>query len=173
MSRPLRAAIACALCISCISCSPKTVWHADARTLCHGRVCYEVGPLGSGWRTVHKEAAQIGFFNDATGAVIQSNATCRDDAEAAPLDALTRQLLIGYTERHILESHTVPLAGREALRTRVAAKLDGVPIMLELYVLKRNGCVFDLSYVAPPDSYARSERDFARFVSGFADARGS
>jgi hypothetical protein len=33
--------------------------------------------------------------------------------------------------------------------------------------------VFDLSYVAPTDRYRRGERDFARFVDGFVDLRGS
>ncbi|HEX8953495.1 MAG TPA: hypothetical protein VF945_16680, partial [Polyangia bacterium] len=66
---------------------------------------------------------------------------------------------------------TVPLDRREALRTRVTAKLDGVPMTLELYVVKRDGCIFDLSYAAPPDAFERGAADFRRFVDGFGDAR--
>ena len=139
--------------------------------ICAGDVCYRVGALDERWRLVHQKGTAVGFYNDAVGAVIEANATCRDDADAAPLRALTRQLLIGYTERNIEEQQKVPLDQREALRTRVTAKLDGVPMTLELYVMKRNGCIFDLSYAAPPDAFARGAGDFQRFVDGFADVR--
>ena len=85
--------------------------------------------------------------------------------------ALTRQLLIGYTDRDVESQEKVALDEREALRTRVTARLDGVPMTLELYVMKRNGCIFDLSYAAPPDAFARGLPDFRRFVDGFADVR--
>jgi len=143
----------------------------DAERVCAGHVCYRIPQLGDRWRLVHQEGASVGYFSDAAGAVIEANATCRDDAEAAPLGALTRQLLIGYTERHIQSQTTVPLDEREALHTVVDAKLDGVPVTLDLYVMKRNGCIFDLSYAAPPDSFARGAADFQRFVDGFADVR--
>jgi len=139
--------------------------------ICAGKVCYKVGALPDGWRLVHQEGAAVGFFSEAVGGVIEANATCRDDADAAPLKALTRQLLIGYTERAIEKQEVVPLDAREALRTRVNAKLDGVPMTLELYVMKRDGCIFDLSYAAPPDKFGRGSAAFTEFVDGFGDAR--
>ena len=139
--------------------------------VCDGKLCYRVGELGRGWRLVHQEKAAVGFFNDDVGAVVEANATCRDDAEAAPLRSLTQQLLIGYTDRQVRSQQTVPLARREALHTRAIAKLDGVPMDLDLYVLKRNGCVFDLSYAAPPATAARGVPDFERFGAGFVDER--
>ena len=120
---------------------------------------------------MHQEGTAVGFFSDSVGGVIEANATCRDDADAAPLRALTRQLLIGYTDRNVESQDKVSLDEREALHTRVDAKLDGVPMTLDLYVMKRNGCIFDLSYAAPPDAFARGAADFQRFVDGFADVR--
>jgi hypothetical protein len=160
-----------AVAAGCAAKLPPGHWDASARRVCAGHVCYVVGTLDDSWRLVHQESAAVGWFSDRAGAVIESNATCRDDAEAAPLTALTRELLVGYTERHILDEKLVPLLRREALRTRVTAKLDGVPMTLEIYVVRRNGCVFDLSYAAPPDLFAVAAPDFARFVAGFADAR--
>jgi hypothetical protein len=143
----------------------------DGDRVCAGRVCYHIGALPEGWRLVHQESASVGFFSEAVGGVIAANATCRDDAEASPLTTLTGQMLIGYTDRKIESQTTVPLDGREALRTRVGVKLDGVPMTLDLYVMKRNGCIFDLSYAAPPATFAGGERAFHGFVDGFADAR--
>jgi hypothetical protein len=143
----------------------------DADRVCAGKVCYRVGALGGKWRLVHQESASVGFFSDEVGGVIEANATCRDDAEAAPLSTLMHQMLIGYTDRKIESQVTVPLDQREALRTRIAVRLDGVPMTLDVYVMKRNGCIFDLSYAAPPDAFARGAADFQRFVDGFADVR--
>jgi hypothetical protein len=144
---------------------------AGGDRVCAGNVCYRVGALPASWRVVHLEGPAVGYYSDTVGGVIEANATCRDDAEASPLPALTRQLLIGYTERTIESQTTVGLDAREALRTRVHAKLDGVPVTLELYVMKRDGCIFDLSYAAPPADFARGSADFAAFIDGFADAR--
>jgi hypothetical protein len=160
-----------AVAAGCAAKLPPGRWDAAARRVCAGRVCYIVGPLDDSWRLVHQESAAAGWFNDRAGAIIASNASCHDDAEAAPLGALTRQLLVGYTERRILDEEMVPFAQREAQRTHLIAKLDGVPMELEIYVLRRDGCVFDLSYAAPPGSFAVAAPDFARFVAGFVDAR--
>ena len=169
------AAVVASLAILVTGCAHAPRGHVEARgdhdRVCAGDVCYQVGELGAAWQHVRTEQGAVGFYNPQLGGVIEANATCRDDADAAPLRALTRQLLIGYTERHIEEQKTVPLDEREALRTRVSAKLDGVPMTLELYVMKRNGCIFDLSYAAPPDAFGRGADDFQRFVDGFADVR--
>jgi hypothetical protein len=139
--------------------------------VCAGKVCYRVGALPDGWRLVHQEGASVGYYSDAVGGVIEANATCRDDAEATPLLSLTQQMLIGYTDRKVESQATVPLDAREALRTRVGVKLDGVPMTLDLFVMKRNGCIFDLSYAAPPGAFGRGHAAFQGFVDGFADVR--
>jgi hypothetical protein len=138
----------------------------ESRQLCAGDDCYRFGEL-PGWRIVREKNGEVAFFDDQFGAVAQINATCRQDAEAASLEVLLRHLLIGYTDVEVREQEKVRLAEREALHTVIAARLDGVPIVLDLYVVKRNGCVFDLSMAAPPERYPRASADFARFVSGF------
>lgn len=148
-----------------------THYNPEAGQVCYRRVCYRVGALGKDWQPIKTEKAAIGFFNPQLGAVIESNATCRADAEAAPLKALTRQLLIGYTDRQVRMSESISLDGRAALHTVVDARLDGVPMVLDMYVLKRDGCIFDLTLAAPPDRYDAARPELSRFVGGFADAR--
>jgi hypothetical protein len=60
------------------------------------------------------------------------------------------------------------LDGREALQTQLLAKLDGVAKRYEVFVLKKNGCVYDFIHVAPPDAPADGRRRFVAFVQGFA-----
>ena len=160
-----------------VACHPvRATWSASEQRLCStglagGAACYRVGPLGPGWRVIRVARRQIGFFNDALDAIAQANVTCREDSDAAPLVTLTRQLLIGYTDQRTRAIHEERLAGRGALHTVVDARLDGVPRVLDLHVLKRNGCIFDLSLAAPPDRYAAAAPPFAAFVAGFTDER--
>ena len=139
--------------------------------MCDGDHCFTVGALPSRWRQVQQEGLEIGFFDDLANAAIQGNSTCRDDVDLAPLSSLTSQLLLGYTARTIRSESLVPLDRREALHTIVDARLDGVPIVLDLYVTKRDNCIYDLSLAAPPLSYARAQADFTSFVTGFAGGR--
>jgi hypothetical protein len=142
-------------------------------------VSYEVGSLQAGWRRV-----EVARENDAAwshgklASVVQVNASCNPELDI-PHEALTGHLMIGFTEREYESQQRVPLAAREALRTHVRAKLDGVPRELLLYVLKKNGCVYDFVLVGPPDErFDRARDDFERLVQGFGTrpaegARGS
>jgi hypothetical protein len=49
----------------------------------------------------------------------------------------------------------------------VAGKLDGVPVEMDLVVLKKDGCTFDLTYTAAPDRFEDRREDFRRFVREF------
>jgi hypothetical protein len=143
--------------------------HYDAaeRRVCTRDTCYRMGEL-PGWELLRHKNGEVAFYRSEFDAIAQANATCRDDAEAASLEVLMRHLLIGYTDVQVQEEERVRLNGREALHHVVQARLDGVPMMLDLYVLKRNGCIFDLSLAAPPGRYSSVQRDFEHFVAGFS-----
>ena len=151
---------------------PRGHYSAEEHRVCVGDVCYHFGAL-PGWRVIRQKGGAIAFFNDQTNTVAQANATCRDDAEVASLEVLMRHLLIGYTEVHARSSERVWVADREALHDVYDARLDGVPVVLDLYVIKRNGCIFDLSLAAAPDDYDTERAAFTRFVAGFSEERKS
>jgi hypothetical protein len=129
---------------------------------------YRIGELGEGWRRVRVgDRNDLAWYSESLSAIVQLNATCDPDADV-PLVALTNHLLIGFTEREIRDQRTVPMDGREALRTHVVARLDGVPRELLLYVLKKNDCVYDFALIGRPGgSFERAIEVFERFVGGF------
>ena len=90
-----------------------------------------------------------------------------------PLTALRNHLMIGFTERIVLDEELVAMDGREALRTHYSAKLDGVPRDILLQILKKDGCVYDFALVTPPGpSFAEALVDFDRLLSGFETTTG-
>lgn len=127
-----------------------------------------VEPKGD-WRRVGFDDNDLAWAS-STGQLISINATCSDH-EDPQLQVLTNHLLIGFTEREWIEQTKFQLDGREALRSRVKAKLDGVPTMLDLVVLKKNGCVHDFSYVSPLGQEAQHQAEFDALVAGFQQER--
>jgi len=90
--------------------------------------------------------------------------------EDVPLDVLTNHLLFGVEV--LRESRDfVTLSGREAQRSHLLGTVDGVAVEMELIVLKKDGCTYDLQLVTAPADFAARRTDFAAFGRGFAVPR--
>lgn len=129
-----------------------------------------VEPLGSEWRRVSFEDNDLAWVSGKSGHLISINATCTGH-EDPPLDVLTNHLVIGFTNREWVSKTPFKLDDRDALRSKVLAKLDGVPVSLDLVVLKKNGCVHDFTYVSPVGSEGAYAKEFEALVSGFRQER--
>ncbi len=129
---------------------------------------YRVGQLDGSWTRVRVEGENdLAWQNRRLNAIIQVNASC-DPSMDVPLRSLTNHLLIGFTERSLQSQQLLPMDGREALRTRLTAKLDGVRRELVLTVLKKDGCVYDFSLIASdPESAVRAIGDYDAVLAGF------
>lgn len=132
-----------------------------------GEVHFRVGRLSAAWRRVEVTGNDLSFHNDAVSGVIAVNGEC-DREKDPPLRQLLMQLVIGFTEREIVLEELLPLDRREAMHAIVEAKLDGVPMMLDLYVLKKDECLYDFSYVAPPATFDGARAEYEAFVMQFA-----
>jgi hypothetical protein len=131
-----------------------------------GPLAFRIGPLPSEWRRVQVGEGQLAFHHDEGGTIL-AHATCEARGDA-PLDVLTNHLLFGIEEPREQSRTPLSLDGRRALRTRVDGALDGVPIALDLVVLKKDSCTYDLELASSPEVFARRQADFERFFAGFA-----
>ncbi|MGZ3457923.1 MAG: hypothetical protein ACXU86_05380 [Archangium sp.] len=137
-------------------------------------VSYRVGPLPTVWAPAKVSGEDLAWYTEDTGHALSVNATCHGQGDTdAPLDVLTRHLLMGFTERLEVEQQKVVVDEREALRSYYRAKLDGVPVELLLLVLKKDDCVYDFTYVAPLGRFEERVADFESLVRGFHAERTS
>ena len=91
-----------------------------------------------------------------------------------PLTALRSHLMIGFTERDVIEEEVIPMDGREALRTHFRARLDGVPRDILLQILKKDDCVYDFGLITPPGpNFDEALRDFDGVLDGFTTMTGA
>jgi hypothetical protein len=137
------------------------VYHGDTMN-------FRTGAIPPGWRKVDDQDTLLAFRDAGRDLVISVNGRCGKDGDDVPLRALTEHLFLYFTERQIEDQRRLELDGREALRTELSAKLDGVARRFVVYVLKKNGCVYDFILIAPPTLDPAAKGEFDRFVSGFA-----
>jgi hypothetical protein len=138
----------------------------DGAVLRKGEVAVHVGPVPSSWRRVDVDGADLAFRDDAREGSTLFDVRCGRRDDDAPLSVLTEHLVMGTTDRQFETEETIPFDGREALRSVLRAKLDGVPMQYEMYVVKKDGCVYDIVYVASPERFAEGAADFERFARG-------
>ena len=150
-----------------------TVGCATTGTLKNGvyygeQTSYRVGPLSSDWTPVTVDHQNdLAWHSEAKGAVMHVDSDC-DPALDIPLTALRSHLLIGFTEREVVDEEVVPMDDREALRTHLNAKLDGVPREILLQILKKDDCVYDFGLITPPgEVFEAALSDFDQMLAGF------
>lgn len=132
----------------------------------NGPLAFRIGALPSEWRRVQVADGQLTFHHDDGGTIL-AHATCEARGDAS-LNVLTNHLLFGIEEPRERSRTPLSLDGRRALRTRVDGALDGVPISLDLVVLKKDSCTYDLELASSPEVFDRRQTDFERFFTGFA-----
>jgi hypothetical protein len=135
----------------------------DGQVYRSGEFAFRVGPVPRSWRAIEVDGTLLAFRDDADAATVAVSGRCGLDGDDVPLEALTQHLFLHFTERTLVSQERLDLDGRAALRTELVARLDGVPMFYRVYVLKKDGCVYDLVHV----SNQRDGEDFDRFARGF------
>lgn len=140
--------------------------HVQNGVLEKGGARITLGPVPPEWRPLRVDGADVAYRDDARQGSTLFDVRCGGRDDDAPLSVLTEHLIMGTTEREYDSQETIPFDGREALHTLMRAKLDGVPMQYDIYVMKKDGCVYDLVYVAPPDRFAQGAPAFEAFARG-------
>lgn len=106
---------------------------------------------------------------------ISINATCGTVPPDRPVDIVSRHLLFGIRNKHILRQDRRVMSGHEALEVVLRGELRDQDLVLHGYTVKNSHCVYDLVLVAVPEDYWEVDEDFETVVRGFrlsrADAR--
>lgn len=157
------ARLACALVIfgSALGCSSTPF---DGHVFRKGDVAFRLQHLPQGWRHIEVSDTALAFRDDENAATVAINGRCGRDADDVPLQSLTQHLFLQFTDRQLGDQELFPLDGREALRTEMVAKLDGVPKYFHVVVLKKDGCVYDFLQIA---NQQQESGEFLDFVRGF------
>jgi len=137
----------------------------DGQTFKNGELAFRVGPVPGEWEQIQAENTLIAFRDREDATTVALNGRCGKDGDDVPLESLTHHLFLQFTDRQVTRQEKLALDGREALRTELRAKLDGVPKHFVVVVLKKDGCVYDFLRIGSDET---GVEEFERFVRGFA-----
>jgi hypothetical protein len=133
-----------------------------------GDVAFRTSPPPAEWQRLDVPQGSLAFRDEANDATIAVNGRCGKDSDDVPLRSLTEHLFFQFTDRVVERQEVVPFDEREAMHTVMTAKLDGVPKKFDVWVLKKDGCVYDLLYIARPSSFDAGVTSFRQFARGFS-----
>lgn len=156
----------------CIACGGTTPTFDSGVFRAPNGVAFRVGETPSAWHRVDTGDASLAFRDDH-GASVLVDGRCNLRGDDIPLIALTNQLVIGTTEREYLLEETIPFDRREVRHTVMRAKLDGVMMVWDLYVMKKDACVYDIVYVSPPERFESGRAAFEKFAGEFRTVESS
>ncbi|MFH0799297.1 MAG: hypothetical protein V2A66_03850 [Pseudomonadota bacterium] len=128
---------------------------------------YRVGILPDGWERTHPPVRTISFYNPSLRSSIATDAYCGKSVGERRLETLGGEIISAFDDRHMQSETKFDLDGRGALRQRVSGKEDGVPVVVDLVIVKKDGCVFDMYAVMPPDADPAATADFEAFYGEF------
>ncbi len=135
----------------------------------HKAQAYDIGSLNAPWK-IQSQKKEDGpdkiFVSEQTGSVIAVNSLC-DRYKDSSLRTLTKDLTRSYSDEEFVKQESLYVDEREALKTSVKGKMDGVPMESVYVVLKKNDCLFDFSLHAKDQLTDQERNDFDSFIAGF------
>jgi hypothetical protein len=135
----------------------------------HSSKGYRVVIPGNEWAPFDESPADLELRHRASPVGMAIHAMCEGAAPRRATDVLARQLLIGLRDRSVIERGSTEIAGRPASRAVLDGRLDGstTRVRMETMVMTDGRCVYDFTYVAPPETFDATRADFTRFVDSF------
>jgi hypothetical protein len=140
--------------------------HFNGSVYDDGKLHFRTGPIPGEWRQIEADGTLLAFHAERAPVTVALNGRCGVDGDDVPLASLTQHLFLQFTDRKQLSQQELQLDGRAALRTELVGKLDGVPKHFLVYVLKKDGCVYDFWRIS--EAEADDAASFEAFVRGFS-----
>lgn len=131
----------------------------------HDRFTVRVPPPR--WQLESLDGAALVFRNPELDAGISLRVDC-DQPESGPLRWVAQHLFFGLSDKEIDQRAPVTLSGVPGIRTRMHARLDHQPVEVDGVTLRREECLYDFAYVAPPERFEEGRPDFDAFVQSWA-----
>lgn len=125
---------------------------------------YRVTPLPN-WKAIDRFESDKAFRLPSNN-VVTITSSCKGVSEV-PLDVLTRQLLIGGRNLEWVEKRNISVDGANGLFSRLRATYDNVRAYLIVFVLPKEGCVYDFSLMSNKMIPDADIDDFLIFIKSF------
>lgn len=132
-----------------------------------GDTSYRIGILSDDWQRVSTDRGDIFFWNSAKKASITVNSVCDSNKLKYNLNALSESLVTGIRDKEMIKRDEIEIDGTDALYSEYEGIYDDRHIGIATIVLKKDKCVYDLSYSTLADSFNSHLEEYLEFSADF------
>jgi len=126
-------------------------------------VKYSMGELPDEWVRLDVESLNMAFYNKKNNGIIYTNGKCNKSSDNS-LKVLQTHLLIGFKNKKFETEELIKYQKRDCLRSVLTAELDGIERKINYYVFKKDGCLFDIVLISPPEFFEENNKIFSELI---------
>lgn len=119
-----------------------------------------------GWHVVESSEADLTLRDAGSHARMAVSASC-PARETGPLPALARHLIFGLRDVKRVRQEPILIDGVAGLDTEVIGTWEGERVQVWSVVVRREGCLYDLLFIAPPEAFGAQRADFDAFLKSW------
>ena len=131
----------------------------------HDRFTVRLPPVR--WQLASLDGAALAFRAPDLDAGMGLRVDC-DSPEPGPLPWVARHLFFGLSNKRIDANEPLTRQDASGVRTRLRARLDDRPVEVDAVTMRRESCLYDFVYVAPPERFEDGRPDFDAFVRSWS-----
>ncbi|MES3039366.1 MAG: hypothetical protein V4736_15770 [Bdellovibrionota bacterium] len=120
-------------------------------------------PPASPFVEVELTGIQYAWQSPATGNIISVISNCAGNADPS-LQTMETDAMGAFDKYDILETKEIMFNNRKARRTNISGEIDGIPVMMDMLVTKKNGCRITLNYSGRLTHFTNERTTFNQFV---------
>lgn len=128
---------------------------------------YTVPLPGAGWLAVDPGGADHAWYNREMKATLFADSNCGPRYSESRTEDLATELTAGMRDVKTTRDELREIGGREGVLRVHTGRLDGVQVGLGVGVVNRGACTYDLTFIAPPDTFELGWEAYERLLSGF------
>lgn len=112
------------------------------------------------------EQADQAWQSSQSGNTIAVLSECSEqkDPSLLTLESETIQALTNY---QVISSESFQFQDRGARRSLVEGTVDGIPVRMDVVVVKKNACSYTLTYMGRANGFEKDRSAFEQFLMGF------
>ncbi|MCB0414324.1 MAG: hypothetical protein KDD50_08330 [Bdellovibrionales bacterium] len=123
-------------------------------------------PPGSPFIKADDEHVDRSWRNPKNGNTISFMSDCSQTTDPRH-KTLHSEILNGMTNVHYIEQKFVDFNQRKGLNSVVSGSVDGVSTQLNIQTLKKNYCIYIITYVTLTEHYSENASEFQKFLDNF------
>lgn len=124
------------------------------------------------WVAVSGGSADHSWYQPDLSAMIYADANCGSRYEDGKLEDLLTHLSFGVAGGGPTDERVLTLDGRDAMQRTWTGQLDGVPVAIAATVIKKDACLYDVLYIAPPGTFGAGLDAYEAVVQSFRTTGG-